>query len=87
MKTNISVKVVDVLTKELSYADFASSMLKKEMEVFEKKYSMNSRDFLDRFEKGELGDEKVWFAWYGLAMSVKDWDETKKEIKKTIRIA
>ena len=84
MKTNISVKIADILTKEFSYADFASSTLKREIKIFEKKYSMNSRDFLDKFEKGMLGDDRVWFTWYGLAISAKDWDDTKKEIAKTI---
>ena len=86
MKANISVKIADILTKELSYADFASGALKREMKILERNYSMNSRDFLDKFEKGELGDERVWFTWYGLALSAKDWDDTKKEIEKTIRI-
>lgn len=87
MKTNISVKIVDLLTKELTYADFASTTLKDEMKVYEKKYGMNWQDFINKFEKGEIGDEKVWFTWYGLALSAKDWDETKNEIKKAIRTA
>lgn len=87
MKSNISVKIKDILTKELSYADFASSALKNEMKVYEKKYKMSWIDFINKFEKGEVGDEKVWFTWYGLALSAKDWDETKNEIKKAIRTA
>lgn len=86
MKTNIiSAKIVDLLTKELSYADFASNSLKNEMKVYEKKYNMTWQEFLHKFEKGDIGDDKVWFTWYGLALSVKDWNETQDEIKKTIR--
>lgn len=84
MKSKISAKMTDILTKELSYADFASGVLKREMRSFEKKHNMSWRDFIDKFEKGKLGDERVWFAWYGLAISAKDWDDTKKEIEKTI---
>jgi menaquinone-dependent protoporphyrinogen IX oxidase len=84
MKANISVKIVDLLTKELLYADFASSALKNEMKVYEKKYRMSWHNFINKFEKGEIGDEKAWFTWYGLALSTKDWDETKSEIKKAI---
>ena len=87
MTTNISVKIVDLLTKELSYADFASTTLKDEMKVYEKKYNMSWQDFINKFEKGEIGDDKVWFTWYGLALSAKDWDETKSEIKKAIGTA
>ena len=87
MKTNISIKIVDLLTKELSYADFASNALKDEMKVYEKKYNITWKDFISKFENGEIGDEKVWFTWYGLALSAKDWDDTKNEIKKTIGAA
>lgn len=87
MKSNISVKMADILTKELSYADFVSSVLKREMKSFERKHNMSWGDFIDKFEKGKLGDERIWFTWYGLALSAKDWDDTKKEIEKTIRAA
>lgn len=81
---NVSAKIVNILNRELSYADFALDTLKREMKIFEKKYNMDSQDFIDKFEKGKLGDARVWFTWYGLALSAKDWDETKTEITKTI---
>lgn len=87
MKSKISAKIKDILTKELSYADFASDVLEREMRPFERKHNMSWRDFMDKFEKGKLGDERIWFTWYGLAVSATDWDDTKKEIEKTIRTA
>jgi len=87
MKIQITPKITEILTKDLSYAEFASSLLKDEMKPFEKKYKMTSEEFFDKFEKGELGDDRVWFDWYSLALSTKDWDDTKKEIKKVIRAA
>jgi hypothetical protein len=87
MKSNISLKIADILTKDLSYAEFASATLKKEMKIFEKKYSMNWKDFLNKFEKGELGDDRIWFDWYNLAISTKNWDDTKSEIKKILATA
>jgi hypothetical protein len=87
MKSILSTKMTDLLTKELSYTEFVLNLLENEMKMYEKKYNMKWRDFVDKFEKGELGDEKIWFTWYGLALSAKDWDETQYEIKKTIRVA
>jgi len=84
MRTKISAKIIDLLNRDFSYADFAMNKLLNEMRIFEKKYSMSWKEFIDRFESGKLGDDKMWFTWYGLALSAKDWDDTKKEIKKTI---
>ncbi|MBU4098431.1 hypothetical protein KJ980_02145 [Patescibacteria group bacterium] len=85
MKANISLKIVDILEKELSYADFAAKMLNNEIKIFEREYSMSSKSFLKRFEKGELGDDRKWFGWYCLLLSMNDWDDTKTEITKTLR--
>ena len=84
MQTKISTKIIDLLNRDFLYADFAMNKLLNEMRIYEKKYSMSWKEFVDKFESGKLGDDKMWFAWYGLALSAKDWDDTKKEIKKTI---
>lgn len=84
MRTKISAKVIDLLKRDFSYADFALSRLISEMRPYEKKYSMTWKEFVDKFESGKLGDDRIWFTWYGLALNAKDWDDTKKEIKKTI---
>lgn len=84
MQTKISTKIIDLLNRDFSYADFAMNKLLSEMRIYEKKYSMSWKEFVDRFESGKLGDDRMWFTWYGLALSAKDWDDTKKEIKKTI---
>lgn len=84
MRATISLKIMDLLKKELAFADFALSKLKSEMKLYEKEYSMPWREFIDKFEAGKLGDDRVWFTWYALAASAKDWNDTKKEIKKAI---
>ncbi len=81
----MSVKIMDLLKKELGFADFALSKLKSEMKPYEKDYSLSWKEFIDKFEAGKLGDDRVWFTWYAIAESAKDWDDTKKEIEKTIR--
>ena len=30
---------------------------------FEKEYKMSSDEFFDKFNKGNLGDDKKWFEW------------------------
>jgi len=31
--------------------------------TYEKKYGMKTRVFMKRFEKGERGDDEIWFHW------------------------
>ena len=85
MKTQISHKITSLLNQNLQFAEFASQMLKDEMAIFEKEYSMDWKSFLKKFESGKLGDDRHWFEWYALTQFVLDWDDTKKEIKKTLR--
>lgn len=80
----MSFKVMDLLKKELVFADFALDKLKSEMKSYEKDYSLSWKEFVNKFEAGKLGDDRVWFTWYAIAASAKDWDDTKKEIKETI---
>ena len=33
------------------------------LKEFEEEYNMSSKTFINKFNKGELGDEKKWFEW------------------------
>ena len=87
MKVFADTKITNLLEKELNFASFAIRLLESELKPFESKYEMNSIDFVTKFEKGELGDDRVWFNWYSVAMSAKDWYDTKEEIRKTLATA
>ncbi len=80
-------RITDLLKKELLYTQFALQKLESEVLQYEKEHTMSGREFMDKFEAGKLGDDRVWFDWYGLAVSIQDWNETKKEITQAIRTA
>lgn len=40
--------------------------LKNDIELFERKYTMSSIEFFEKFEKGELGDNEDYFEWSAL---------------------
>lgn len=80
----MSIRIMDLLKKDLVFADFALNKLESEMKSYEKDYSLSWKKFIDKFEEGKLGDDRALFTWYALAASAKDWDDTKKEIKETI---
>lgn len=56
--------VSDALKKETDFAHTRLVRFEKECSTFEKQYSMDSEQFISRFESGELGDDLHWFDWY-----------------------
>lgn len=85
MKLQPNDIVTKILNKNLKFAEFAVEKLKEEMVAFEKNNSMSWKTFLKKFESGKLGDDRKWFKWYALTQFTLDWDDTKKEIAKTLR--
>lgn len=49
----------------------------RDIRSFEEKYAMESSDFYERFEAGELGDDADFFEWSGLI-------ELRQELQETI---
>lgn len=57
--------------------DFAQARLLKfdqECQEFEERYHMDSEQFLEQFESGELGDDVQWFDWYAVVRGRKIWE-------------
>ena len=57
--------------------EFNLEHYRKRLQEFERKYGMNSTEFLARFNEGELGDDPQWFEWEYL---VEVYQETKKQL-------
>ena len=51
--------------------------LKLDMQVFEEKYRLSSRDFYEKFSRGEMGDDEDSVTWAGL---VEMLDENEKRL-------
>ncbi|MFQ5824574.1 MAG: hypothetical protein ACE5JB_11005 [bacterium] len=43
--------------------DFNCKRYRERLKEFEKRYGMNSKEFLKQFKSGKLGDEPQWFEW------------------------
>lgn len=57
--------------KDFAYARFMK--FDQECNVFEQKYGMDSSQFLEKFEAGELGDDEQWFDWYAAVRGKTVW--------------
>jgi len=49
--------------REIDLVSVQLERLKDQAKEFEQKYGMNSEEFYEKFEKGELGDQQDFFLW------------------------
>lgn len=44
--------------------------LKERLDEFEEEYGMDSEEFMQKFESGELGDKEDFFEWHAVIQSI-----------------
>lgn len=54
------------LAREIGLLEMKKKRTDDEIRDFERRYGMDSDEFLRRFERGELGDSQDCFEWWGL---------------------
>lgn len=57
-------------------------MVEEKIRRFEKKYGMSSNEFLERYSRGELGDEEEFMEWYGELKFLERIHRELEELKK-----
>jgi len=50
----------------------------KDLAILEKKYKMSRKDFIQKFESGELGDDAEWFEFL---FAYRAFEHVKKKLK------
>lgn len=73
--------VKESLRRELALSEAKVNLIREEIEGFEKRYEMLSEEFVDKFERGELGDDQDYFEWWGLVRGLKKIEEQIGKIK------
>ncbi|MCX9011438.1 MAG: hypothetical protein OIN66_09990 [Candidatus Methanoperedens sp.] len=68
-------------------------MVKKEIKQvmstlvdFEKRYKMNSDKFYEKFNAGELGDDREYIKWYAYKDTYNKLTERSKEIERVVNV-
>jgi hypothetical protein len=54
------------LAREIGLLEMKKRRTDDEIRDFERRFGMDSEEFLRRFERGELGDSQDCFEWWGL---------------------
>lgn len=55
--------VRDSVSREKKIVESKIRKYKKKLDKYEKKHGMDSEEFIQKFESGELGDDEKWFEW------------------------
>ena len=80
------LRAIEARLRELSLEIEAA---RKRIGEYEARYGLTSREFLERYEKGELGDDEDFVAWYGelmfLAMAEHEYKELLRVMNDTRR--
>ncbi len=81
----IADEVRESLEREFNISSRAISFYKKHIKSLEKKYRMTTSAFLEKFEKGDMGDEQDFFDWYAFHKLLSSWIRTKNALQPLIR--
>ncbi len=67
------------LIRELGLLETRKRLIEEEIKDLEHRHKMKSKNFLEKFEAGELANSQYCFEWWGL---IKGLDAVKGEIRK-----
>ncbi len=73
-----------VLNIEYKRLQLELKITEEKIKRFEEKYSMTSSEFLERYTRGELGDEEEFTEWYG---ELKFLEKIREELEELKRVA
>ena len=54
------------IEREIGLLEMKKRLTDDEIKDFERRYEMDSTEFIKQFELGSLGDAQDWFEWWGL---------------------
>lgn len=69
--------VKKTLQKEMNRLKEKINSFNKHLITYEEEFGLSSEDFLKKFDKGELGDDQIFFEWFADL-------ETRNRIKKRL---
>ncbi|MBI4690750.1 MAG: hypothetical protein HY754_10885 [Nitrospirae bacterium] len=72
-----TAEIKDSLEREYTICSKTVNFYRKQIKAFEKKYMIDTRAFLKKFEAGSLGDEQDFFDWYAFHKLLISWTKTK----------
>ncbi len=73
--------LMSAVKREIGIGNFLLEKYKTEEKEFEKKYKMQTKNFLQKFESGKIGDDEDFFEWLAISKAVSHWEIKLKMLK------
>lgn len=70
-KVLLEEKVLDLIKARLNAIKTELNEIEKDNSFFQKKYKLSTKEFLEKFNDGSLGDDEDFFVWEG-SLNVKN---------------
>lgn len=81
---DVAPVIKDSICREIILLESKINLVKSEIKQFEEKHHLTSSEFMQKFEKGDLGDSQDYFEWWGLIKGLKTLEERLKKAKAVI---
>ena len=84
MPVETTEAVSSAIRKDLNEGEYKLKRFQQRLKEFEKEYDMNSSEFIEKFESGDLGDDEDFFEWYAVYKSKQHWEEKTGKLREAI---
>ncbi|QGA80925.1 hypothetical protein LC1Nh_1053 [Candidatus Nanohalobium constans] len=74
--------VRESVSRELDIVERKLERFRERLEDFEDEHDMDSEEFLEEFESGNLGDDQDYFEWKAVYQSVQRLEDRKERLEK-----
>jgi len=81
----VTAEIKDSLEREFTLSSKATTFYIKQIKRFEKKYKIDTKTFLKKFEAGVLGDDQDFFDWYAFHALLISWTKTQHALHAFIK--
>lgn len=84
MRSEADSIIRDALRRDLALFESRERVTCSEISELERKYGLSSHEFLDKFEKGTMGDDQDYFVWWSLIHGLEAIKSRKDKIKRML---
>jgi len=81
----LSAIIEEALEREAGLLLVKNRILRNRIKRFERKYSMTSEEFRERFESGELGDDEEYFLWWSLLEALTSVEKRLRDVERELQ--